>query len=62
MCFAVLSVPCSLEVTCCERADLLAVACAMLSCVLSLSQMCPGPHQNKGLGWRSETGLSPPEN
>ena len=22
--------------------------------------MCPGPHQNQGRGWRSETGLSPP--
>ena len=22
--------------------------------------MCPGPHQNKGRGWRCKTGLSPP--
>ena len=22
--------------------------------------MCPGPHQNKGRGWRRKTGLSPP--
>ena len=29
-------------------------------CVLSLSQMCPGPRQNQGWGWRRETGLSPP--
>ena len=29
-------------------------------CVLSLSQICPGPHQNKGRGLRSETGLCPP--
>ena len=29
-------------------------------CVLSLSQMCPSPHKNKGRGWRRETGLSPP--
>ena len=28
-------------------------------CVLSLSQMCPGPHWNLGRGWRRETGLSP---
>ena len=28
--------------------------------VLSLSQMCSGPHQNQGWGWRRETGLSPP--
>ena len=31
-----------------------------ICCDLSLSQMCPGPHQNKGRGWRRETGLSPP--
>ena len=28
--------------------------------VLSLSQMCPGPHWNQGWGWRHKTGLSPP--
>ena len=22
--------------------------------------MCPGPHQNKGRGWRRKTGSSPP--
>ena len=38
---------------CLDRADL-------LSCVLSLSQMCPGPHQNLWRGWRHETGLTPP--
>ena len=27
--------------------------------VLSLSQMCPGPYQNKGQGWRREASLSP---
>ena len=34
-----------------------------LSCLLflSLSQLCPGPYQNKGRSWRRETGLSPPE-
>ena len=33
-----------------------------LSCLLflSLSKLCPGPHQNEGRGWRLETGLSPP--
>ena len=39
----VVSVPCSLVVTCWERADLLAVVCVVL-----LSQICPGPHQNQG--------------
>ena len=36
---------------------------SLVSCVcyaLSLSQMCPGPHQKKGWGWRRKTGLSPP--
>ena len=37
----------SLVVTCWERADLLAVVCAVVSCVLSLSQMRPGLHQIK---------------
>ena len=37
VCYAVVSVPCSLVVTCCERADLLAVLCVVFSCVLSLS-------------------------
>ena len=32
-------VPCSLVVTCWERADLLALLCAMFSCVFSLSHM-----------------------
>ena len=57
---AVMSVPCSLVVTCWEKADLLAVACVVFPCVLSLSQMCPGPHQSWGRGWRCETGLSTP--
>ena len=56
VCCNVLSVLCSLVVTCWERADLLAVVYV----VLSLSQICPGPHQKQGWGWRHETGLSPP--
>ena len=44
VCCNVVSVLCSLVVTCWERADLLAIVC--VSCVLSLSQMFPGPHQN----------------
>ena len=43
VCCTVVSFPCSLVVTCWERADLLAV---VLGCVLSLSKMCSGPHQN----------------
>ena len=46
VCCAVVSVPCSLVVHCWERAYLLAVVCVVISCLLSLSQMCPGPHQN----------------
>ena len=46
VCCAVLSVPCSLVVTCWEKTDLLAVVCVLFSFVLSLSQMCPGPNQN----------------
>ena len=34
VCYAVLSVPCGLVVTCWERADLLALLCVMFSCVL----------------------------
>ena len=48
VCWAVVSVPCSLVVTCWERADLLAVVYVVFSCVLSLSQMCPGTHKKKG--------------
>ena len=59
-CCVVVSVPCSLVVTCWERDDLLAVVYVVFSCILSLSQMCPGPHQKYGRGWCSETGLSPP--
>ena len=33
VCHTVLSVPCILEVTCCERADLLALLYVMFSCV-----------------------------
>ena len=39
LCHTVLSVPCSLAVTCCERADLLALLFVMFSCVFSLSHM-----------------------
>ena len=45
LCCAVVSVPCSIVVTCLGRADLLAVMCVVISCVLSLSKMCPGPYQ-----------------
>ena len=63
VCCNVVSVPCSLAVTCWERADLLAVVCVVFSflcCVVSLSQMCPGPHMNEGRGWHRETGLNHP--
>ena len=33
ICYAVLSVPCSLVITCCERDDLLALLCVIFSCV-----------------------------
>ena len=46
VCFDVVSVSCSLVVTCWERADLFAAICVEFSCVVSLSQMCFGPHQN----------------
>ena len=45
----VVSVPCSLVVTCWERSDLLAVVCVVcvvISCFVSLSKMCSGPRQN----------------
>ena len=54
LCCAVLSVPCSLVVTCWERADLLALLCVVLYCVLSLSHTVfrvrcgtPGPKVKK---------------
>ena len=50
-CCFVVPVPCSLVVTCWERAD--------LCCVLSFFQMCPCPHQNKARDWRREIGFSP---
>ena len=34
LCYAVLPVPCSIVVSCCERADLLAHSCIVFSCVL----------------------------
>ena len=46
VCLDTVSVPCSLVVTCWKRADLLAVVCVVFSCVVSLSQMCSGQHQN----------------
>ena len=33
LCYAVVSVPCSLVVTCWERADLLALLCVAFSCL-----------------------------
>ena len=39
LCYIVLSAPCSLVVTCWERADLLTLLCVVFSCVLSLSHM-----------------------
>ena len=33
LCYAVLSATCSLMITCCERADLLALLCVLFSCV-----------------------------
>ena len=57
---AVVSDPCSLVVTCWEKAGILAVVCVVFSCVMSLSQISPGSHQNKGRGWRRETDLIPP--
>ena len=56
VCCAIVSVPCSLVVTCWERADLLSIAFV----VFITFRLCPGPNQNKGRGWRRETGLSPP--
>ena len=57
MCCAVLSVPCSLVVTCWERADLLAVVlvvfCHFPLCVLVHIKI-------KGEVLRCKTGLSPP--
>ena len=39
LCYAVLSVPCSLVITCCERADILALLRFVFACVLSLYHM-----------------------
>ena len=55
--YTVVSVPCSLVVTCWKRADLLAVVYVVFR---RFSQMCLGPNQNWGRDWRRETGLSPP--
>ena len=51
VCCVVVSVLCSLVVTCRERADLLAVMCVVFSCVLSLSQMCPCPARLAPWNW-----------
>ena len=57
VCCAVASVPCSLVVTCLERADPLAVVCVVFchfpKCVLVYIRI-------KGGGWRRGTGISPP--
>ena len=42
VCIAVLSVHCSLAVTCWERADLLALLCVMLTCVCHFPMWFPG--------------------
>ena len=47
LCYAVLSVPCSLAVTCWERADLLAVLCCVFLCFCDFL-CCLDPHQNLG--------------
>ena len=57
VCCAVVSVRCSLVVTCWEGTGLLAVVSYLLC---HCPKMSPGPHQNYGRGWRRGTGLSPP--
>ena len=43
LCYAFLSVPCNLVITCWERADLLALMCVMFSCVFfHFPIWCPG--------------------
>ena len=39
LCYAALSVPCSLVITYYERADLMTLLCVLFSCVLSLFNM-----------------------
>ena len=41
-CYALLSVPCTLVITCWESADHLALLCVVFSCVLLLSIWYPG--------------------
>ena len=55
LCYAVLSDPCSLVVTCWKLADLLALLCVVFVCALSLSHMCVDHIRTK-----DETCLSPP--
>ena len=42
LCYAILSVPCSLVINCLERADLLAILCVMFSCVVTFPYGVPG--------------------
>ena len=49
--YTILSVPCSLFVTCWERADPLALLCVMFSCVLSLSHMVSRARFGTWLYW-----------
>ena len=39
-CYSVLSAPCSLVITCREKADLLDILCVIFPCVLSFSIWC----------------------
>ena len=41
LCYTVLSVSCSIVITCWDRAGLLALLCGMFPCVLSLSHIVP---------------------
>ena len=50
LCYAVLSVPCSIVVTCWERFDLLALLCIVFSCSLvTFSYGVPGEGPGTGL-------------
>ena len=46
LCYAVLTAPCYLVITCWERTDLLALLCVVFSRVLTLSHVCHDPLQN----------------
>ena len=43
LCYAILSVPCSLVITCWEKVDLLVLLCIVFFCILSLSHMVSRP-------------------